>query len=89
MNIVMLLSQRNGKKFALAFLFFGILDNFRCGCIIFISAHGASYIWIPARVADAQPAGGIPDAVAGNGDAEKRVPASITGSNEPSISCWA
>lgn len=25
MNIVMLLSQRNGKKFALAFLFFGSL----------------------------------------------------------------
>ena len=30
-------------------------------------------IWIPARVADAQPAGVIPDAVAGDGDAEKRV----------------
>ena len=42
--------------------------------------------WIPARVADTQPAGGIPDAVAGNGDAEKRVPACITGSNESSIS---
>ena len=28
-------------------------------------------IWIPARVAEAQPAGGIPDAVAGDGDAEE------------------
>ena len=46
-------------------------------------------IWIPARVADAQPAGAIPDAVAGNGDAEKRVPACITGSNEPTTSCRA
>ena len=36
-----------------------------------------------------QPAGGIPDAVAGNGDAEKRVPACINGSNEPSILCGA
>ena len=44
-------------------------------------------IWIPARVADTQPVGGIPDAVAGNGDTEKRVPACINGSNEPSMPC--
>ena len=41
--------------------------------------------WIPARVADTQPAGVIPDAVAGDDDPEKRVPACITGSNEPLI----
>lgn len=46
-------------------------------------------IWIPARVADDQPAGAIPDAVAGNGDAEKRVPACIFGSNEPPTPCRA
>ena len=49
------------------------LDNLRQGSIIFISAHGQAIIWIPARVADAQPAGVIPDAVAGDGDAENRV----------------
>ena len=46
-------------------------------------------IWIPVRVADTQPAGAIPDAVAGNGDAEIRVPACITGSDEPSMPCRA
>ena len=45
MNIAMLLSQRNGKKFALAFLFSAILDNFRYGCIIFISARGFAAIY--------------------------------------------
>jgi len=65
------------------------LDNILIRCIIIISAHGASCIWIPVRVADTQPAGVIPDAVAGNGDAEKRVPACINGSNEPSIPCRA
>ena len=46
-------------------------------------------IWIPARVADAQPAGVIPDAVAGDGNAEKRVPACINGLKKPSTLCRA
>ena len=39
MNIIMLLSQRNGKSSLWLFLFV-ILDNFSHGCIIFISARG-------------------------------------------------
>ena len=46
-------------------------------------------IWIPARVADAQPAGEIPDAVAGNGDAERIVSACINGLKKPSTPCRA
>ena len=48
------------------------LDNIEDSDIITMSAHGAIRIWIPARVADAQPVGGIPDTVAGDGDAEKK-----------------
>ena len=54
---------------------------------VIVSAHGVSCIWMPARVADAQPAAWRPDAVAGDGDAEKRVPACIIGLRKPTILC--